>query len=276
MGAATAARAALAAREGGPSVAVVSRCDEGADGARILFFDDGATRGSLGAPALDAAAARLGAELLADPEAPARTATVEGAPDVLLYGEAHHRPARLFVVGAGHIAVPLARLGVLLGFPVVVLDDRDEMATEDRFPEASDVRRVDFRDPFAGLAPARSDLVVLVTRAHRYDYDCLVRLVDTTTTPRYIGMVGSRRRVRAAFRALLDAGIPPERLAAIHAPIGVAIGAETPEEIAVSIAAELVSARRGVTAGGSLRDRERVAERLERAESSETRETPEQ
>jgi xanthine dehydrogenase accessory factor len=145
---------------------------------------------------------------------------------------------------------------------VVVLDDREDFVTSDRFPDASRVLRVDFADPFSATRPAPADFVVLVTRAHRYDFDCLLRLVDREPLPRYIGMVGSRRRIRAAFRAVLDAGVPAERLATIHAPIGVDIGAETPEEIAVAIAAELVAVRRGAPAGGSLRDRERVVERL--------------
>jgi CTP:molybdopterin cytidylyltransferase MocA/xanthine/CO dehydrogenase XdhC/CoxF family maturation factor len=278
VGLIAAARAALDARAGGRPVAVVARADEAGDDRRVLVYGTDDAHGTLGDPALDAAACALGEELLgddgagsdpgagagsADGAAPtARTATVDDVPGALLYGEAHRPPARLFVVGAGHIALPLARLGVILGFAVVVLDDREEFATEVRFPDASRVLRVDFADPFVALPPGPEDYVVLVTRAHRYDFDCLLRLVDTSHPPRYIGMVGSRRRVRAAFRALLDAGVPGERLVPIHAPIGVDIGAETPEEIAVSIAAELVAVRKGVVAGGSLRSRERIVERL--------------
>jgi CTP:molybdopterin cytidylyltransferase MocA/xanthine/CO dehydrogenase XdhC/CoxF family maturation factor len=278
IGLIAAARAALAARAGGRPVAVVARADEAGDDRRLLVHGAGDARGTLGDPALDAAARALGEALLgnggagSDPGAgtgsaegaapTARTATVAAVPGALLYGEVHRPPARLFVVGAGHIALPLARLGVMLGFAVVVLDDREDFATEVRFPDASRVLRVDFADPFADLPPGPEDYVVLVTRAHRYDFDCLLRLVDNRTPPRYIGMVGSRRRVRAAFRAVLDAGVPAERLATIHAPIGVDIAAETPEEIAVSIVAELIAVRHGVASGGSLRSRERVVERL--------------
>lgn len=255
------ARAVLAARSGGPAVAVVARTDEEVGGGRVLIFEDAPARGTLGDMRLDEAARTIGARLLTSSDETAWTLESEDPP-ATLYAEVHRAPARLFVVGAGHIAVPLARLGDLLGFPVVVLDDRDEFATAERFPDAARVERLDFGHPFGELSPGPADFVILVTRAHKYDFDCLRVLLDADTPPRYIGMVGSRRRVRAAFTALLDAGVPARRLAAVHAPIGVAIGAETPEEIAVSIAAELVAVRRGVEAGGSLRDVERIVERF--------------
>lgn len=261
--AADAARAAVDARAGGRPVVLVVVAEGEAAGRRLLVYGADEVQGSLGDPDVDAAARALGAELLEEPTAGALARTItRGETDVTLYAEAHRGTARLFVVGAGHIAVPLAELGVLMGLDVVVLDDREEFAMTERFPSEAAVRRVDFADPFAEATPGAADFVVLVTRAHRYDFDCLARLVRTDPAPHYIGMVGSRRRVRAAFSALLDAGVPKDRLATVHAPIGIDIGAETPGEIAVSIAAEIVAVRRGVDAGGSLRDRERVVDRL--------------
>lgn len=258
---ADAARAVLGAKAGGPAVAVVARADEKGGGQRVLVFENGRVNGTLGDPRLDEAARDIGERLLASADEAAWT--LESADGTTtLYAEAHRAPACLFIVGAGHIAVPLARLGDLLGFPVVVLDDREDFATAERFPGAARVERLDFQAPFREVGPRAGDFVVLVTRAHRYDFDCLRALLDQDAAPRYVGMVGSRRRIRAAFRALLEAGVPQERLAAIHAPIGVDIGAETPEEIAVAIAAELVAVRRGVEAGGSLRDRERIVQRF--------------
>lgn len=203
-----------------------------------------------------------------------------GAPvAVTLYAEAHHPPEELVIVGAGHISVPLAELGVRLGYRVVILDDREEFATTERFPAAATVLRTDFADPFRAVRIRERSHVVLVTRAHKYDYDCLLRLLAADVAPRYIGMIGSRRRVRATFLALLEAGVPRERIGLVRAPVGLEIGAETPEEIAVSVAAELIMLRRGVldaaedtTAGGdkprtineprAISDRERVLERL--------------
>lgn len=261
VGLAAAARAVLAAREGGRAVAVIGRADEEGGSVRVLVYEDGEDRGTLGDPTLDRAARDVGRQLLASTEDSAWTLrTPDGS--ATLYAEVHRRPARLIVVGAGHIGLALARTGVLLDLPVTVLDDRDEFARDDRFPDAVAVRRVDFSDPFSDIAPGPLDFVVLVTRAHRYDYDCLLALLERDHAPRYIGMVGSRRRVRAAYRQLLDSGVDRDRLAAIHAPIGVEIGAETPQEIALSIAAEVVAVRRGVEAGGSLRDRERILDRL--------------
>lgn len=261
IGAARAAAAALEAIRGGAPVAVVARVDGPDGGGRLLVRGDGSVSGTLGADALDAAGAALGRELLGSADPATGTRDV-GSPAVTLYGETHRAPGRLIIVGAGHISVPLAAVGRLLGFPVLVLDDREEFATPARFAEGVAVARLDFARPFEEARPGATDAVVLVTRAHRYDYDCLRALLDADPAPGYIGMVGSRRRVRAAFSALLEEGVPSERVAAVHAPIGVEIGAETPEEIAVSIAAELVAARRGVAAAGSLRDIERIVDRF--------------
>jgi len=102
--------------------------------------------------------------------------------------------------------------------------------------------------------------VVLVTRGHKYDFEALRELLARDVAPSYIGMVGSRRRVRACFEQLAAEGASPEVLARVHAPIGLDIGAETPAEIAICIAAELVQSRRGGT-GAPLREKERVVER---------------
>jgi xanthine dehydrogenase accessory factor len=144
-----------------------------------------------------------------------------------------------------------------------VLDDREEFATDERFDDDVVVRRADFeRDPFAGVTIDEGTYIALVTRGHRWDFDCLRRLIEQEVQPRYIGMIGSRRRVRAAFHALLEAGTPRDVLARIRAPIGLEIGAETPAEIAVSIAAEIIAVRRGAETAGSIGERERVLERL--------------
>jgi xanthine dehydrogenase accessory factor len=176
------------------------------------------------------------------------------------YLELHHPRPELVVVGAGHVARPLCTLGSLLGLRVSVLDDRPDFATRERFPEADEVADVDFADPFRDRPFHPWTHLVLVTRGHRYDYECLRKVLTGGDEPGFIGMIGSRRRVRATFQALLEEGVPRERLGRVHSPIGLDLGAETPEEIAVSVAAELVHHWRG----GSGRPLREVASVLER------------
>lgn len=260
-----AAEAVLAAARGGSRVAVVLLLEgptsTAAPGARLLLRD-GITQGTLGDQALDRAAAALAEEVLRSGGPSTRTVRLKGGA-ATLYAEAHGPIERLVIVGAGHISVPLAQLGAMLGFRVTVLDDREEFTSEERFPAAAEVRRVDFRKAFdeGGLAGAES-YVVLVTRGHRYDVDCLRQLLARPELPRYVGLIGSRRRVRAALSSLLRAGVPRERLSPLRAPVGLDLGGETPEEIALSIAAEVVAARRGVHDTRPLSARERVLERL--------------
>ncbi len=269
------AAAALAVQQTGTPIAVVLHVREGVPAARMIVSSDGSTAaGSMGDAVLDAAAVELAGECITAGAALSRVVHVGDAAH-MLYAECHVPTHRLVVVGAGHIAVPLAQLGVMLGFHVSVLDDREEFATEDRFAEGVHVKRADFAgNPFEGVELDERTYVALVTRGHRWDFDCLTRLLAMEVTPRYIGMIGSRRRVRAAFEALEAAGVPRERMNLIHAPIGLDINADTPAEIAVSIAAEIIAIRRsgGDAKSGShtcpertattLTEKERVLERL--------------
>ena len=219
----------------------------------------GIVHGTRGTPGLDASALAAARGALADPRH--RDGLVMLPEGVEAFVEVRRPVPDLVIVGAGHIALPMARTGAELGFRVWVIDDRPDFATQERFPTAHRVVRADFSDPFREVPIHRGTHLLLVTRGHKYDYDCLVRILRDPARPAYVGMIGSRRRVRATFLQLLDDGIPRERLADIHAPVGLDIGAETPEEIAVSVAAELVKVRRGGT-GASLRDLEHVAERF--------------
>lgn len=241
-------------------VAEVVVLDGDLAGGRILVTRD-RVNGALGDPGLHRAAVRAGRAALAD--GVARTVQLAVSPPAAacqVYVEPHAPAPELVIVGAGHIARPLARTGAALGFRVTVLDDRPEFATRERFPDAERVIAIDFRDPFSAVPITERTSIVLVTRGHKYDYEALVRLLGQEVEPAYIGMVGSRRRVRAAFEQLAREGVPARRLAAVHAPIGLDIGAETPEEIAVAITAELVLARRGGS-GAPLKGRDRVVER---------------
>jgi xanthine dehydrogenase accessory factor len=157
---------------------------------------------------------------------------------------------RLIIAGAGHIAVPLAALGSMLGFHVTVIDDRASFANRERFPSADRIIVKPFHSALEALNLDRNCYVISVTRGHSFDED-VVRTVlrqqqhrSGDLTGCFIGMIGSRRRVRAMLGRLEEEGIERALLQEIHAPLGIDIGAETPEEIAVSIMAEIIRERR--------------------------------
>lgn len=269
ISAAQAAARALAAERGGEPVVLVTvvGAPERQAVGRRLVVTAGSLDGSLGDPELDARAVGLGREALAGCERMTRTVAGRGG-EWELYVEAHRAASELVIVGAGHIARPLARIGALLGFRVSVIDDRPEFADPRHFPEADRVLVVDYAEAFRDLTIGADSYLVLVTRGHKYDYDCIRQLLELEVRPAYLGMIGSRRRVRATFEALVAGGIEASRLADVRAPIGLDIGAETPEEIALAIAAEIVAVRRGGS-GAALSAEERVLERVARRRATE-------
>lgn len=236
---AVASRAIAQGREA--ATGVVIEADDPSLVGRRLAWDGTRFYGDLGSPEASAEA-RL---LLESSNGPGCHSLAGG---VELYVERWEPPAELVIVGAGHVAQPLALIGSMLDFRVTVLDDRPEFATRERFPGADRVLVADFADPLAGIAIDHRTSIVLVTRGHRHDYDCLRELAGRDVLPRYIGMIGSKRRVRAAFEQLAAEGVPADWLARVHAPLGLDIGAETPAEIAVAVAAEIVLAARGGSA----------------------------
>jgi xanthine dehydrogenase accessory factor len=261
---ADAAEYALAAHDGGAPVAlvIVLNAPDDADMGRRLVVTADAVMGSLGSADLDASAVELARNALTNPtRGRHRLESQDGEWEV--YVEVQRSLPELVVVGAGHIARPLCQIGSMIGFRVTVIDDRPEFANERWFPDADRVLVVDYNDPFEQIEVRGDSYIVLVTRGHKYDYDCIQQLLSLESRPAYLGMIGSRRRVRAAFEALVGDGVDPERLAEVHAPIGLDIGAETPEEIALAIAAELVSVRRGGS-GGVLSGEEDVLGRVVR------------
>jgi xanthine dehydrogenase accessory factor len=148
----------------------------------------------------------------------------------------------VFVFGAGHVAIPVAHLASLAGFRVVVIDDRAEFANRERFPGADDVIVASVHDAFGRMAVDETGYVVAITRGHAMDEEVVAHALRTGA--RYIGMIGSKRKVAGVLGRLRTQGFTGADLARVHAPIGVDINAETVEEIAVSIIAELIAVRR--------------------------------
>ena len=150
----------------------------------------------------------------------------------------------LYIFGAGHVGNELSKSAARAGFEVIVTDDRDAYANKERYPEASQVIAEDFDQAFARFAPNEASYIVIVTRGHRDDMRVLRWAVQTKA--KYIGMVGSKRKAITVFRELVKEGLKPELFERVHSPVGLDIGAITPEEIAISITAELIGIRRKV------------------------------
>jgi xanthine dehydrogenase accessory factor len=247
--------------EGCP-VAMVTVVKAGGDyaaalGRRVLVWLDREPSGSLNLDDLEA-------QVLAD----ATEALTQRRPQMLAYAddqvelfvEVQRRPPTLIIVGAGHVAQPLATLGKLIDFEVVVIDDRPQYANTERFPQADRVIAASFRPTLRDWPIDADTFIVLVTRGHSHDVECLLEVLDSPA--RYIGMIGSRRRVRAVIDLLeQEQGIPREKFDRVYAPVGIDIGAESPAEIGVCIIAEVVNVYRGGRAE-SLSDALRADRRL--------------
>jgi xanthine dehydrogenase accessory factor len=152
------------------------------------------------------------------------------------------RIPRLIVIGAGHVGVEIARVAAGVGFHVVVMDDRAEFANADRIPFAHEIVVEDFRTFLDRLRLDEDDYVVATTRGHAFDAQVIER--TAASSARYVGMLGSRRKREVIFKALEQAGVARDDLDRVKVPIGEPIGADTPEEIAVSVVAELIRIRR--------------------------------
>lgn len=165
----------------------------------------------------------------------------------------------LYIFGAGHVSLAVSRIAGEAGFAVAVIDDRESFANVERFPMASEVH-TSYADSFEKIHPNSSSYLLIVTRGHKDDMRVLAWAVNTDA--RYIGMIGSKRKVLSVYKALEKEGYAPEKFERVHAPVGLDIGALSPEEIAVSIVAELIAVRRNAKASShkSIQPREKAAE----------------
>lgn len=260
-------RAAAAAVEAGEEAALVTIVSTSGStpqrvGAKVLVYADGRTLGTIGGgcyendavlkarEALTTRQPRLVRYELSDDMAEESGLICGGQMDVFI--EPLERAAHLYIVGAGHVSVALARFAADTGFRVHVVDDRQRFANAERFPAAAEVVVDTIADALARATWPPDAYVVVVTRGHRFDFDALRALSGRPF--RYVGMIGSRAKVKRVLDALSAANCPADWLARVHAPIGLDIGAVTPAEIAVSILAELVAVRsgKGDAAGRSL------------------------
>ncbi|MFC1863965.1 XdhC family protein [Thermodesulfobacteriota bacterium] len=223
-----------------------------AEGSKMLVRSDGSILGSIGGGSAEALACRTAIEAIKN----GKPVTVkydltgkEAAEGGMICGgkmEVFIEPIitnpALYIFGGGHVSFSISRIGKMLGFKVVVIDDREDFANPDRFPDADETIAQDLDDVFPMLKLNNFSYVVIVTRGHQLDEKVLEWAMNTDA--RYIGMIGSSKKNRTVFSHLESRGVSKELLEKVHAPIGLDIKAETPEEIAVSIMAEIIMVRR--------------------------------
>jgi xanthine dehydrogenase accessory factor len=220
------------------------------EGAKMLVKADGSIMGTVGGgniekqviqEALDVMrkgkARKMDYRLHSSGEHGVETGMICGG-DVEVFIEPIISAPRLYILGGGHIAIPLAKMARLTDFKIIVIDDREGFATTERFPDAAEIFTCDFAASYEKLKIAQNSYIVIVTHGHKGDETALEGALNTPA--KYIGMIGSKEKNKAVFSHLLAKGFTQEDLNRVHAPIGIKIMAQTPQEIAVSILAELI------------------------------------
>lgn len=206
---------------------------------RLFLETDGRSHGTLGDTALDERALAVARDVLR--EGAARNVRLDDAHELLIE-PVLSRP-RLVIAGGGHVGLALAKQGALLDLDVTVIEDRAEFAQRERFPAPIEVMHADMVEGLRELPAGWNSFVVIATRGHKLDAQCLRAAIDLPS--RYIGLLGSRRKTILIARMLRDEGVPEERLRAVHAPIGLDLGGRTPAEIALAVLAEITQERYG-------------------------------
>jgi xanthine dehydrogenase accessory factor len=242
-------------------------------GAKMVVFADGRIVGTIGGGCLEAEMtrrARLAIETRRNQLASYDLTADQAGEDGLVCGgrmqvfiEPIEAQPTLCLFGAGHVAQPLARMAKAAGFRVEVADDRVKFANKERFPEADLIVVEDFTAAAERLTLGRSSFAVVVTRGHKGDADALQAVLRRPV--RFVGLLGSKPKLVHIVSILEERGVPREDLARIQSPLGLEIGAQTPEEIAVSILAELIAVRRGVDPASSRSMRVELPGRLKAA-----------
>ena len=232
------------------TVVTVSGSTPREEGAKMLVYSDGHTLGTVGGGNIERQVTREALEVIKTGKAKKLSYRLNRTGDLgMICGgdtEVFIEPVtsatRLYIFGAGHIAVPLSKMASLIDFKVVVVDDRSGFATPERFPEAADLITSAFGESFDRLKIRPGAFVVIVTHGHKGDETVLEGVLKTQAE--YIGMIGSKSKNAAVFSHLVEKGFTQADLDRVHSPIGLRIRAQTPEEIAVSILAEMIQARR--------------------------------
>ena len=242
--------------------------------AKMLVRDDGSIVGTIGGGCVEAEVWQAAREVIEEEKPRALTFNLNQNPKYdtgLVCGgtlEVYVEPvlpiSMLYLFGAGHVAYGVYKVAKVAGFDVTVIDDREAYANAERFPDAREILAEDFDQALTRISPSETSFIVIVTRGHRDDMRILRWAVQTNA--RYIGMIGSKRKVISIYKELENEGLPAHLFERVMAPVGLEIGAVTPEEIAVSIVAEMIARKRNVEDAGT--SKKYVATREPAGESS--------
>jgi len=189
---------------------------------------------------------------ISDSLSPAELPCVKKVGSSTIFAEHLTAGERLIICGGGHIGEVLAKIGVLLDFDVTVIDDRPDFANEQRFPEVQQIICKPYAEALEEVVPTSNDYFVIVTSGHIHDGACLEKILQGSFA--YVGMIGSARKVSIKMKELLDKGFSQTLLDRVHTPIGLKIGAQTPAEIAVCIAAEVIQVKQTTDASACVPD----------------------
>ncbi len=223
-------------------------------GSKMLIYANGRTVGTVGGGKMEFLTIQAAVEAIRQDESRLLHFDLTGeeaeSPEVGICGggadvfvDVLAAPPTLLVVGGGHVAQPMAEIGAMCGFRVVVLDDRADMVSAERFPHAAERISGDIVETLSHITITANTWIVIVTRGHAHDQDALRAVLASPAA--YVGMIGSRSKVQTVLGQLQAEGIDPARLAQVRAPIGLNLGGQTPAEIAVSIMAEILMLRYG-------------------------------
>jgi xanthine dehydrogenase accessory factor len=211
------------------------------EGSKVLIKASGEKVGSLlGGAELEKKVLREGEGVLREKKPKVLVLSSENRKMEILLEPVFSEPT-VYIFGGGHVSEQVAPLAKKVHFKVVVIDDREIFANRERFPEADEVIVSEFEKCFNRLNIGDSSYIVIVTRGHLYDGIVLEQAMESNA--RYIGMIGSKKKIKTLYQSLIEKGIAKATLGRVHAPIGIDINSETPEEIAVSIVAELIKVR---------------------------------
>lgn len=224
------------------------------EGAKMLVRDDGSILGSLGGGCIEAGIIQASRQAMKDGfpltipfELTEKHGGLVCGGKVLVYIEPVVPDPHVIILGAGHVGKALSRVAWFSGFRVTVVDDRPEYANRDNIPEACDIVVTDFDNVFSKVAADKDSYLVIATRGHNHDLDALKASLKTEA--RYVGLLGSKRKRALLFKTLRDEGFSQEDIDRIITPIGLPISSVTPEEIAISIMAQIIKQRRECAKG---------------------------